>query len=94
VVALTLKNTVKNFNEFDVSARVRQRGWVLSAYSMPPDAQSVNSLRVVVRPHLNRNVIDILADDIIKACKWLEEHGGTARAPKLHDPHATAPSKC
>jgi glutamate decarboxylase len=94
VVALTLKNTVKNFNEFDVSARVRQRGWVLSAYSMPPDAQTVNSLRVVVRPHLNRNVIDILADDIIKACKWLEEHGGTATAPKLHDPHASTPSKC
>jgi len=94
VVALTLKNTVKNFNEFDVSARVRQRGWVLSAYSMPPDAQSVNSLRVVVRPHLNRNVVDILADDIIKACKWLEEHGGTASAPKLHDPHTTTPSKC
>src|SRR5215831_8612464 len=89
VVALTLRNTAKNFNEFDVSARVRQRGWVLSAYSMPPDAQSVNSLRVVVRPHLNHTVVDMLADDIIKACKWLEHNGGTATAPTLHDPHQT-----
>ena len=94
VVALTLKKTVKKFNEFDVSARVRQRGWVLSAYSMPPDAQTVNSLRIVVRPHLNHTVVDGLADDIIKACKWLEQHGGSATAPTLHDTHTTAPSKC
>ena len=94
VVALTLKKTVKNFNEFDVSSRVRERGWVLSAYSMPADAQPVNSLRVVVRPHLNHTVIKMLADDIVKACQWLEQHGGTATAPELHDPHKSAPSKC
>ena len=94
VVALTLKKAVKKFNEFDVSSKVRERGWVLSAYSMPPDAQTVNSLRVVVRPHLNRTVVNMLADDIIKACKWLEQHGGTATAPALHDPHKTATSKC
>lgn len=94
VVALTLKSEFTNFNEFDVSARVRERGWVLSAYSMPPDAQTVNSLRVVVRPHLNHNVINELADDIIHACQWLHQHGGTATAPVLHDPHKVAVSKC
>jgi glutamate decarboxylase len=94
VVALTLKHEHKNFNEFDISAKVRERGWVLSAYTMPPDAQEVRSLRIVVRPHLNHNVISLLADDIIKACKWLESHGGTATMPKLHDPHKTSPAKC
>src|SRR6516165_3110305 len=49
VVALTLDKSIKNYNEFDVSNKVRERGWILSAYSMPPDAQSVNSLRIVVR---------------------------------------------
>lgn len=93
VVAVTLKGKHK-FNEFDVSAKVRERGWVLSAYSMPPDAQSVVSLRVVVRPHLNHNVINCLADDILNACKWLEEHGGTAAAPALHTSRQISPSKC
>jgi glutamate decarboxylase len=41
VVALTLNKSVKNFNEFDVSFKVRERGWVLSAYAMPPDAQDI-----------------------------------------------------
>jgi glutamate decarboxylase len=94
VVALTLDNKIKNFNEFDVSNKVRERGWVLSAYSMPPDAQEVRSLRVVVRPHLNRTMINVLGNDIIKACNFLKEHGGNATPPKLHDASKTTPVKC
>ncbi|RJG07234.1 glutamate decarboxylase [Noviherbaspirillum cavernae] len=96
VVALTLDKKVKRYNEFDISAKVRERGWVLSAYTMPANAESVNSLRVVVRPHLNHDVVGMLADDILKACAYLEEHGGTARPPALHE-HAhynTTPAKC
>src|SRR6185503_21183673 len=84
VVALTLKPRFKNFSEFDVSAKVRERGWVLSAYSMPPKAESVRSLRIVVRPHLNRNLIDMLATDIINACDFLKVNGGNIQAPELH----------
>lgn len=94
VVALTLNGSVKRYNEFDVSAKVRERGWVLSAYSMPPDAQSVNSLRIVVRPHINRNLAEILAADIEAACRYLEEYGGTARPPKLHDHSKISHARC
>ena len=84
VVALTLKESVTRFNEFDVSYKVREKGWVLSAYTMPPNAESINSLRIVVRPHLNRTVIKQLAGDIISACEYLTEFGGTAEPPELH----------
>lgn len=93
VVALALKKGL-NFNEFDVSARVRDRGWVLSAYSMPPNAERINTLRVVVRPHLNRDTMHILATDIINACNWLQQHGGNATPPVLHDHGKVSPSKC
>ena len=93
VVAVTLSDKATRFNEFDVSFKVREKGWVLSAYSMPPNAESINSLRVVVRPHLNRNVVDGLADDIIAACDYLEQHGGTATPPALHGHEHGAP-KC
>lgn len=94
VVAVTLDPKVKKFNEFDVSNKVRERGWVISAYTMPPDAESVRSLRVVVRPHINRNVALLLAEDIVKACMYLEQHGGTATPPALHDTHKSSPAKC
>lgn len=94
VVALTLDPKVTNFNEFDVSNKVRERGWVLSAYTMPANAESVRSLRIVVRPHLNRNLCDILATDVLAACEFLAKHGGNATPPELHDPHSTATTKC
>lgn len=93
VVALTLKDSVSKFNEFDVSFKVREKGWVLSAYTMPANAESVTSLRVVVRPHLNDTVIHELARDIIDACKYLEQHGGTATPPELHSHEKLSP-KC
>jgi glutamate decarboxylase len=84
VVALTLDKKVKRYNEFDISNKVRERGWILSAYSMPPDAQEISSLRIVVRPHLNSKVAEILIEDILSACEFLEKHGGNATPPKLH----------
>jgi glutamate decarboxylase len=48
------------------------------------------SLRVVVRPHVNHNVAELVSNDINAACKFLEEHGGNATPPKLH---AHAPRK-
>ena len=88
VVARTLKEKNGNFNEFDVSFKVREKGWVLSAYTMPPNAEMINSLRIVVRPHLNRTVIRQLAQDVIEACDYLKQHGGTATPPALHK-HST-----
>ena len=94
VVALTLDESVTRYNEFDISNKVRERGWILSAYTMPPNAQEVNSLRIVVRPHLNRNVAELLAADIEAACEFLEEHGGNATPPELHPAHHASPAKC
>ena len=94
VVALTLDKSVARYYEFDISNKVRERGWILAAHSMPPDAQEVNSLRIVVRPHLNRTVVEILADDIERACDYLEVHGGNATPPKLHESHKTSVAKC
>jgi glutamate decarboxylase len=94
VVALTLDKSVTKYNEFDISNKVRERGWILAAYSMPPDAQEVNSLRIVVRPHINTNVAELLAEDIERACDFLEEHGGNATPPELHAAHKSSPAKC
>ncbi len=80
VVALTLdKDKATNFNGFDVSAKVREKGWILSTYSMPPDVQSFNSVRIVIRPHINQNTVDNLVSNIVSACDFLGKHGGKSR---------------
>ncbi len=94
VVALTLDKSVTKYNEFDVSNKVREKGWILSAYTMPPNAEEVTSLRIVIRAHLNRTIVESLAKDIEEACNFLEEHGGTATPPKLHAAHHASVAKC
>jgi glutamate decarboxylase len=94
VVAVTLDKDVTRFNEFDISNKVREKGWVLSAYTMPPNAETVRTLRVVVRPHINRTAAQNLGRDIVAACDYLAKHGGNATPPLLHGAAHAAPAKC
>ncbi|TMK56121.1 MAG: glutamate decarboxylase [Actinobacteria bacterium] len=66
-----------DYDEFDVSWQLSaERGWMLPAYTMPPDAQEVKVMRALVKETLGRAQVDRLADDIAEACKTLEEKGG------------------
>src|SRR6187402_3144826 len=67
----------KPYDEFDVSWQLSaERGWMLPAYTMPPDAQEVKIMRALVKETLGRQQVDRLAADIEEACKTLEEKGG------------------
>ncbi|MFN8217676.1 MAG: glutamate decarboxylase [Solirubrobacterales bacterium] len=66
----------KEYDEFDVSWQLSaERGWMLPAYTMPPDAQEVKVMRALVKETLSRAQIDRLADDIAAACETLEKKG-------------------
>jgi glutamate decarboxylase len=66
-----------DYDEFDVSWQLSaERGWMLPAYTMPPDAQEVKVMRALVKETLGRAQVDRLADDIAEACKVLDEKGG------------------
>lgn len=71
IVAVKLKDT-KNFSVFDLSCKLRERGWIISAYTLPPNAQTVAILRVVVRENFTRDMSDILVNDIKKAVAVLD----------------------
>jgi glutamate decarboxylase len=67
----------KDYDEFDVSWQLSaERGWMLPAYTMPPDAQEVKVMRALVKETLGRAQVDRLADDIHQACETLDEKGG------------------
>ena len=71
------------FDVYHLSARLREAGWIVPAYSLPPDADAVNLLRIVVRLDLSRVMIDILLRDLAKAWDDLEKEQPVDRhAPK------------
>ncbi|HEY8583597.1 MAG TPA: glutamate decarboxylase [Capillimicrobium sp.] len=52
---------------FALSARVREAGWIVPAYKLPPNAEEVAVLRMVVRESFSRDMVDLLADDLLTA---------------------------
>ena len=76
------------FSVFDISDRLRLRGWVVPAYRMAADAESVSVLRIVVREGLSRDMADCLLADITAALIHLRAH-----PPEPPDPAPAAAPK-
>jgi glutamate decarboxylase len=67
----------RDYDEFDVSWQLSaERGWMLPAYTMPPDAQRVKVMRALVKETLSREQINRLGEDIETAIETLEKKGG------------------
>ncbi|XP_062192799.1 glutamate decarboxylase 1-like [Phragmites australis] len=71
LVAFSLKDS-STFSVFDISDNLRKFGWIVPAYTMPPDAEHVAVLRVVVREDFSRSLAERLVSDIVKTLHELE----------------------
>ncbi len=64
------------YDEFDIAFQLSaERGWMVPAYTMPPDAQDVKMMRALVKVNLSRSLVDRLVEDIADAVKTLEVKG-------------------
>lgn len=65
------------YDEFDIAWQLAaERGWMVPAYTLPPDAQDVTIMRALVKQTLSREHVDTLARDIEEACATLDKKGG------------------
>jgi glutamate decarboxylase len=66
-----------NFDEFDVASQLAaERGWMVPAYTLPPNANHVTIMRALVKLTLGHTLATTLADDIAEACETLKQKGG------------------
>ena len=69
------------FNLFDLSDRIRMRGWQIAAYSMPANRQDLVVMRILVRHGVSRDLIDLLVTDLKGCMAYFEKnpvtHKGT-----------------
>lgn len=76
LVAFKLKQA-KNYDEFDIAAQLSaERGWMVPAYTLPPNADKVKIMRALVKETLSHALANKLADDIAQACRTLDKKGG------------------
>ncbi|RRT67443.1 hypothetical protein B296_00018504 [Ensete ventricosum] len=71
LVAFSLKDRSRH-DEFEVSDYLRRFGWIVPGYTMPPDAQHVTVLRVVIREDFSRTLAERLVLDVEKVLHELD----------------------
>ncbi|HEY1826579.1 MAG TPA: glutamate decarboxylase, partial [Acidimicrobiales bacterium] len=64
VFSFALDPSVKNYTVFDVSDRLRERGWLVPAYTFPENRQDLAVLRIVVRAGMTFEMADHLLADL------------------------------
>ncbi|MDY9924343.1 glutamate decarboxylase [Methanobacterium sp.] len=62
-----------NFDVFNFSERIRQKGWIIPAYTLPKNAEDKAILRIVIRLTMSREQVNILYNDLLDAYDSLEK---------------------
>ena len=72
VFAFKLRDSVTGYSVFDISERLRGRGWLVPAYTFPANLQQTAVLRIVVRNGFSMDLASCLLGDIRQQVKLLE----------------------
>jgi glutamate decarboxylase len=62
------------FNLFDLADRLRAHGWLVPAYTLPPNLEHEAIQRILVRHGFSRDMADLLLADLRRSLRTLQEH--------------------
>ena len=67
-----------DYTLYDLSDRLRSRGWQVPAYSMPAHREDLIVMRVLVRHGFSRDMGSLLLEDLKRAMKHFDKHPVTS----------------
>jgi glutamate decarboxylase len=71
VVTATVREGAK-YDVYDLSRALRERGWLVPAYTMPPNRQDLAVIRVVVRNGFSHDMAELFLGDVRAAVQYLD----------------------
>ncbi len=83
VFAFKLRDDITGYSVFDVSERLRLRGWQVPAYTFPADLTDTAVMRIVIRNGFSMDLANLLLADLRKHVKVLEHHPQTQPPPEI-----------
>jgi len=83
VFAFKLRDDITDYSVFDLSERLRQRGWQVPAYTFPEDMTDTAVMRIVVRNGFSTDLANLLLDDFRMHVRILEHHPQTQPPPEI-----------
>jgi glutamate decarboxylase len=84
VFCVELDRRVRQWSVFHLADKLRERGWLVPAYTLPADQQERSVLRFVVRAGFTRPLADELLEDIARDVAWFESLTMPMPAPMTH----------
>ncbi|WP_181766597.1 glutamate decarboxylase [Streptomyces albidus (ex Kaewkla and Franco 2022)] len=64
VFAFTTSPGITGYDVFDVSRRMRERGWLIPAYTFPPNREDLSVLRIVCRNGFTADLAELFVEDL------------------------------
>ena len=78
LVAFRLQGERASYDESDVAWQLSaERGWMVPAYTLPPNAEKVKIMRALVKETMSREQVERLTRDTADACATLDKKGWT-----------------
>ncbi|MFC4784221.1 glutamate decarboxylase [Nocardioides sp. MAHUQ-72] len=84
VVTFAVSSATTKYDVFDVSRKLREKGWLVPAYTMPPNREDLAVLRVVVRNGFSHDMAELFLRDLRAAVDYLDH----LSAPMPSEEHA------
>ncbi|KAF1995648.1 glutamate decarboxylase [Amniculicola lignicola CBS 123094] len=78
----------KQYDEFAIAHQLRERGWVVPAYTMAPHSEQMKLMRIVVREDFTKSRCDALITDFKLALQTLDAMD--QKSIQEHEKHQTA----
>jgi glutamate decarboxylase len=85
VVTVGLSPQVTKYDVYDVSRKLRERGWLVPAYTMPPKREDLAVLRIVVRNGFSHDMAELFLRDVRTSIEWLDD----LQSPMPHEGQPT-----
>ncbi|QGV82251.1 glutamate decarboxylase [Streptomyces ficellus] len=103
VFAFRVREGVDAYSVYDVSAALRERGWLVPAYTFPENRSDLAVLRIVVRNGFGHDLADLLLEDLRRVLARLERQpcpqrdagdaGGFAHGTETKEPRRPGPTE-
>jgi glutamate decarboxylase len=83
VFAFRLRDGIDRYSVFDLSERLRMRGWQVPAYTFPENLTDMAVMRIVIRNGFSMDLARLLLDDFRLHLNILEHHPQTQMPPDM-----------
>ena len=83
LVAFRLAGKHTAFDESDIAWQLSaERGWMVPAYTLPPNAEKVKIMRALVKETMSREQVERLTRDLADACATLDKKGAASQVER------------